>query len=82
MICQRDIVRMPAHIFLLAGIPAQLQLPMALCAPGMDRPLCQKPTAGFLEHLSSEGILGPWETAVCFSLLIAFPSVFGRYLGC
>lgn len=71
-----------ADIYLLAGIPAQLQLPSALWAPAVDRPLCPKPTAGFLEHLSSEGILGPWETAVCFSFLIGFPSVFRRYLGC
>lgn len=34
MICQRDTVRMPAHTVLLAGIPAQLQLPSALCARG------------------------------------------------
>ena len=76
MICQRDILRMPADNLLLAAVPAAV----GIVDPMYGRTALTA-TARFLEHLASEGILGPWETAVYFSFLIGFPSVFRRYLG-
>lgn len=53
MIFQRDILRMPTDMRLLAWVLAQPQLQSALWSPSMDR-TAPPATAVFLEYLVSE----------------------------